>query len=404
MRGPLSIARVSPRGEVGLVGGAAALVIFVTVVLSGCATITAVDLNNGSDAGSDHQIVLMFKADRSSVAPVRGVIGIRIPETWEVKAVTFTGRVSGAATRSTVMEGVYASEWESAVGPGYNGHKAGYEWWVGYGPAETWVIGDEVEVTCLVDTHGRGGTYLLDFVGGIADQGPELSDIEDEANDHALWYIGSAGPEPTAVLLDEKITLYSFTDVRPDTAYYEAIQGMASLGLVQGYPTGSGRSEFRPANSVYRAQYAKMIDGALGLLPDEDMVPPVVFTDLGADDPASLYPHEYVWMAYSHGIVKGYPNGTFKPYTPIVRGHVVTMTVRALQALHAGVLEDPPLDYQQGWGRDLLPEHRANAAIAEYNGLLDGLSLPAAAAGGDVSMLRGEVAQVLWNTMALVGR
>lgn len=379
------------------------LVVFLALTLGGCVTTAVVELNSGVDAGPDHHIVVSFRATRDSSGPVRGVIGLRIPEVWEVRSVTLTGSVSGVATRSTVMEQVYAQEWEALVGPGHNGAKPGYRWWVGYSPPGTWAKGDECQVTFRIDTHGRGGTYLLDLVTGIADAGPALADIEDVANDHALWYLGSTGIAPAGVLLDQVVTVYSFTDVHPGASYYDAIQGMASRGLVAGYPSDGGYSEFRPAKSVFRAQFAKMIVGALGLTVDETMAPPVVFTDLGRDDPGNLYPHEYVWTAYENGIIKGYSTGVFKPYTAITRGQVVTMTVRALWALHPTALAVPPDGYRQTWGRDLPPEHRANAAVAEFNGLLAGLPVATTAADGNAPMPRGETAQLLWNMMALIG-
>lgn len=398
MKEHTSTARGSRRKRLLALGGAVILVIALAVLMSGCVQISDVNLNSGTDAGSNHQLSMKFTATFDSTGDVRGVIAIRIPEAWEVKSVIFTGTLNGAATRSSVMEGVYASEWEAATGAGYNGHKDGYEWWVGYSAPGTFAVNDTNEVVFLIDTHGRGGTYLLDFVTGIAD----AADPEDETNDHALWHISSAGTPPTGVLLDQAITLYSFTDVHPGAEYYDAIQGMAARGLITGYPTGGGYSEFRPSNSVFRAQFAKMIDGAMGLSVNEAMAPPVGFSDLGTDDPADLYPHEYVWVAYANNIIKGYTDGSFRPYTPIIRGHVITMTVRAMQAMYAAKLATPPDSYVQTWGNDLPAEHKANARIAEYNNLLLGLPLTTTASNGNAGMPRGEVAQVLWNMMNLI--
>ncbi len=402
MKRRISITDAPRRKRLLVLCGAAVLVVVLAVLLGGCVQISNVNLNSGVDAGSNYQISMTMTATYDSGGPVRGVIAIRIPEAWEVKTVSFTGSLNGAATRSTVMEGVYASEWEAATGAGFNGHKAGYEWWVGYSAANTWAVGDANTVTFLIDTHGRGGTYMLDVVTGIADQGPALADIEDVTNDHAMWYIGSAGDPVTGALLDQAVTLYSFTDVHPGASYYDAIQGMASKGLIEGYPTSGGYSEFRPTNSVYRAQFAKMIDGALGLPVNEAMPAPVSFTDLGTDDPVNLYPHEYVWVAYNNNIIKGYNDGTFKPYSAISRGHVVTMTVRALLAMYPAALTLPPDGYVQTWGNDLPAEHKANARIAQYNNLLAGLPLITTASSGSASMPRGEVAQVLWNMMGLI--
>jgi hypothetical protein len=190
-----------------------------------------------------------------------------------------------------------------------------------------------------------------------------------------------------------------FSDVPVGHQYFAPIQGLAERGLIGGYPQADGSTQFRPTNSVLRAQFAKMIDGALGIFPKESMAPPFAFTDLGPDVPTDLYPHEYVWAAYSKDIIKGYSDGSFKPFTPIIRGHVVTMTVRALQQAAPPALVAPPAGFAQSFGLDLAPEHKANARLAESNGLLEGL--PVGQPGFDAAgaMPRGEVAQVMWNMM-----
>ena len=335
------------------------------------------------------------------LSPVRGVVAIRIPSAWEVKSVSFSGEaLNGVATESAVMEGVYATEWETTPGVGHNGHKDGYEWWVGYSPASSFATGDSGVVAISIDSHGHGGTYLLDLAFGVA-----APDEPEDPDDKALWQIGSAGLNPTGVMLDRSITLYSFTDVPPADSYFPAIQGLGALDVVHGYGPGpDGSYEFRPANVVTRAQFAKLICGALnaagvpGFAPTEAMEPPVNFRDLGADDPLDLYPHEYVWTAWDHGIVKGYSSTSFRPYEHIQRGHVITMTVRALRALDDDPLREPPADFVPEWGSDMLAEHKANARIAEYNHLLDGVPL----ADGVAPMPRQEVAQVMWNVLDLL--
>ena len=65
-----------------------------------------------------------------------------------------------------------------------------------------------------------------------------------------------------------QLSTSAFTDVGSSNPYYAAIQGMASLGIISGYDLGGGLKEFRPANDVLRAQFAKMVDGALGIAGD----------------------------------------------------------------------------------------------------------------------------------------
>lgn len=187
-----------------------------------------------------------------------------------------------------------------------------------------------------------------------------------------------------------------FLDVPATHAYQEAIEQMAAADVIGGYAVTGGR-EFRPENPVLRAQFAKMIAGVLGLAVTEDLTSS--FTDLGVDDPADLYPHEYVAAAYSAGIVRGRSAAFFAPWDSVKRTQVVTMVVRALRTLHPGVLAAPPAEYENAWGATYDAEQGPLARLAEHNGLLAGLPLDGDAADPWGVMSRGEVAQVLWNVM-----
>lgn len=197
-----------------------------------------------------------------------------------------------------------------------------------------------------------------------------------------------------------------FVDVPPGSPYYDAIHGLYQAGIVDGVDGPMGR-EFRPANPIWRQQFAKMIVGSFGLSVTEEMTSP--FTDLGIDDESSLYPHEYVAAAYARGITNGVTATNFGPYREITRAQVVTMGVRALENLHPGVLTAPPVGYGNTWGTGFSAIHGPNARIAEYNGLMDGLGVDALHPAGNLAgldpwgvMPRGEVAQFLWNVLALL--
>ena len=186
-------------------------------------------------------------------------------------------------------------------------------------------------------------------------------------------------------------------DVASTSTFFEAINGMAAEELIAGYPV-SGGWEFRPGNPVLRAQYAKMIVGALGLpLPPEGVSLP--FTDLGPDTPGDPYPHQYVAAAYQKGIIKGKTATTFDPWGNVTRSQAVTMVVRSLQNLYPSLLKPVPAGYTPSWGTSFDAEQAPLAALAEYNGLLDKLSLTADAKNPFSPMPRQEVAQILWNVM-----
>jgi hypothetical protein len=187
-----------------------------------------------------------------------------------------------------------------------------------------------------------------------------------------------------------------FVDVPQYDPYFSAVEGMAEAGIMNGYETAGG-PEFRPSNPVWRWQFAKMISGVLELPVSEPLV--CLFSDMGPDDPDKLEPHDYVAAATSFGIIRGYTDGTFRPYTPIRRAHVFSMVVRALLALRPESLEAVPAGFVGTLGV-LDPEHGPNLRLAEYNGLAQGLV--GFGSGWDpwANMSRAEAAQVLWNVMA----
>ena len=79
--------------------------------------------------------------------------------------------------------------------------------------------------------------------------------------------------------LDTAAQVYSavfpvFDDVPTTNLDFSAIQGLAERRIVSGYAVSRGATEFRGANPVLRAQFAKMVAGALRLPVNENMALP----------------------------------------------------------------------------------------------------------------------------------
>jgi S-layer homology domain len=196
----------------------------------------------------------------------------------------------------------------------------------------------------------------------------------------------------------------AFVDVLFGHHYYDAIQGLHEAGLVDGYPVEGG-TEFRPDNPLWRAQFTKMILGALEIPVTEDAwrdeAPP--FSDLLPDAPDNLYPHDYIAEAARRGITYGTSATTFSPYVNISRVQLITMAVRAARTMKPSALKDPPTGYTGSLPGFVSPDHAANLRLAEYSGLLAGLSDygPGWKPWGDAS--RAEAAQVMWNVYRVTG-
>jgi hypothetical protein len=185
----------------------------------------------------------------------------------------------------------------------------------------------------------------------------------------------------------------AYPDLPAGHPYYQAVTELASRGVISGYPDGT----FGPENAVTRQQFAKMVVLTMGY-----EIPPGVECPFGdvdktpnAVDP--LYPATYVAVCALHGVTQGKTATLFDPYANISRLQVLTMVVRAADEVRPGLLVSPTEDFQPTWDPDASPTHGANAARAEFNGLLEGIDVSGLDPLG--SMTRGEIAQVLYNLL-----
>ncbi|MEI6310394.1 MAG: S-layer homology domain-containing protein [bacterium] len=138
----------------------------------------------------------------------------------------------------------------------------------------------------------------------------------------------SPSPSPTATLGPPPsspsptiIPSLSFPDVPPDYWAYDEIMSLVGAGVVVGYPDGT----FKPEFPVTRAEFCKMTLLALGLAPESPASPS--FPDVA---PGEWY-YGYVEGAVKHNLVKGYPDGSFRPQGNITLAEVLTVIVRTQQ-------------------------------------------------------------------------
>lgn len=109
-----------------------------------------------------------------------------------------------------------------------------------------------------------------------------------------------------------------FPDVPSSHPAYQAIESLASKGIVSGGSDGL----FRPDAPVTRGQTAKILVGWKKLTPSPS--PDVSFRDLD-----STY---FAWVetAAAQGWVQGYADGSFKPYASLTREQMAVIMVRCL--------------------------------------------------------------------------
>ena len=124
-----------------------------------------------------------------------------------------------------------------------------------------------------------------------------------------------------ALLLDQNVPhTVSFSDVPADAWYAEAVNTLASLGMVSGDPDGA----FRPNDPITRAEFA-----AIAVRFDDSGLDPAgSFTDI-----AGHWARDEIRQAAALGWITGYADGSFRPNQSITRAEAVTMLNRVLQRL-----------------------------------------------------------------------
>jgi hypothetical protein len=127
----------------------------------------------------------------------------------------------------------------------------------------------------------------------------------------------------------------SFNDLPNSAAYKKSIQFLANKMVVNGFPDGS----FKPDQSVTRAEFAAMLNRALGLLPSTAPAE-TGFHDVKMQD----WFAGNVNSAVEAGLILGYEDGSFRPADTINHQEMLTMLVRALNYAGHSLPSSAPLD------------------------------------------------------------
>ncbi|MHB1343352.1 MAG: S-layer homology domain-containing protein [Thermoleophilia bacterium] len=225
-------------------------------------------------------------------------------------------------------------------------------------------------------------------------RGPESADL-------AYTFRYSAAVDPVGDV--------QFLDVGGDHPFFPYIDLLRTMGVVSGrqIPVGSGLWFYRSDERVLRAQFAKMAVMAVGLHTDEvELLGAPSFSDVpvrldGGGRPEA-YPFDYVEEAASAGIVRGYTDGTFRPYADMMRIHLVRMILRAAAA---GGSPFVPYDGTESVFADVPPDSPmyVDVMTAYTYGIMSG-SLSGGVRSFDAwgSATRGHVAKMTANLVALL--
>ncbi|WLR49022.1 S-layer homology domain-containing protein [Halobacillus litoralis] len=105
------------------------------------------------------------------------------------------------------------------------------------------------------------------------------------------------------------------------TPFEEDLRALIEAGIMTGYEDGT----YRPEKSVTRAEFTVFINKALELDETELDVSADQFSDIQVED----WYYDSIMTAYSHGLINGYPDGTFRPKEIISRQDMAVMIMNA---------------------------------------------------------------------------
>jgi hypothetical protein len=117
------------------------------------------------------------------------------------------------------------------------------------------------------------------------------------------------------------LRLIIYPDVSRDYWASEQISYIGTLGIIQGYPDGS----FRPEGNITRAELSTLL---IRTAASGDAYVPQAQRQIFPDVNLRHWAVKYVNLASLKGIVKGYPDGKFKPAANVTRAEGLAMIAR----------------------------------------------------------------------------
>lgn len=154
------------------------------------------------------------------------------------------------------------------------------------------------------NNNQQGGIAILPSVGGGGGGGGGIASVGVSAN-------------AMAQQINPKV---SFTDLPDNHWAKKEIDALIDKKILNGYEDKT----FRPANSITRAEFTKLLVTAFGL----DGKKGLPFTDIAPD----AWYRSYVEAAYGSGVINGTSEGRFSPNSQITREDACVMIYRILAA------------------------------------------------------------------------
>ena len=190
-----------------------------------------------------------------------------------------------------------------------------------------------------------------------------------------------------------------FSDVPATHTFFTYIQGLGTMGAVDGYADGT----FRPSALLTRAQAAKILVVAFDFHDDawtnwsnptfKDVPRPLMQTE------SARYPFDFVEEAFQNDVILGYADGNFRPYNRITRAQLALMIARI-----GGDLLAPATAQDRAHFTDLAGlgvEAKEAIAVCYANGIISGKTAATFDPLGTAT--RGQAAKMIFNLTQMQG-
>ena len=170
----------------------------------------------------------------------------------------------------------------------------------------------------------------------------------------------------------------TYTDVKAEDSYYEAVEALSALGVVKGYEEG----DFQPEGKITRAEAAAIIMRIMGMAAVENTRMNTQFTDVTSEHWAS----GVIAAAADSAIVNGMGDGTFAPSAEVTYDQVVKMLVCAM-------------GYQKKAEASVAPG--TNVFPTGYNIVANQKRITEGTAKTEGGATRGTVARLVYNALTV---
>lgn len=133
----------------------------------------------------------------------------------------------------------------------------------------------------------------------------------------------------------------SFSDLKENSWYSEAVEIATSNGIINGYPDGT----FKPNNPITRAEASAIISNSNNLN-QEDNLKKLDNVKEFNDISKNHWYYNSVMLCRLFDIISGYPDGSFRPGNNITRAEAFVMIYKSIKQKDAedGKLDDVPDD------------------------------------------------------------